>query len=109
MSNTEQLRLGFLVENVDIPLVLRPLIDSVVVCYQRHHRDLLSVYVIGSVAIGEWQSGISDIDVIGITVEQPTNKEDNNRRDELAALDIQWPIVTFIDNALISTQVLKSM
>ena len=64
-QSSRPLRLGLRVLD-EVPSILRPLADATVACYRRHHSDLRSVYVIGSVAVGEWTEGVSDLDVVGV-------------------------------------------
>ena len=62
-----RIKLGFAVSPDNISESLTPLIQETIGCYQDCHEDLKAVYVIGSVALGELQEGISDLDTVGIT------------------------------------------
>ncbi len=90
--------LGFRVLD-EIPSILRPLADDTVVCYRRHHSDLRSVYVIGSVAVGEWMPGVSDLDVVGVVEGEVHPDNEAARRRELSTLGVSWPQVSFINNS----------
>jgi predicted nucleotidyltransferase len=103
MSNglSRRLTLGFKILD-EIPSILRPLADDTVACYRRHHSDLRSVYVIGSVAVGEWTEGVSDLDVVGVVEHEFTPADDAARRGELLKLGKFWPQVSFINNSALS-------
>lgn len=99
--------LGFTVLR-EIPPAFRLLADDIVACYRRCHRGLRSVYVIGSVATGEWKQGISDIDVVGVTDEGISPDEEAERRSALTELGTHWPIVSFINNSAFSLSALHT-
>lgn len=104
-QSPKRLTLGFKVLE-EIPSILRPLAADTVACYRRHHSDLRSVYVIGSVAVGEWTEGVSDLDVVGVVERELTTKDEAPRRRELLALGKSWPQVSFINNSTLSLAVL---
>lgn len=89
-----------------IPSILRPLADATVASYQRHHSDLRSVYVIGSVAVGEWTEGVSDLDVVGVVGGEVHPENEAARRRELLELGRSWPQVSFINNSILSLALL---
>lgn len=90
----------------EIPFILRPLADAAVASYQRHHSDLRSVYVIGSVAVGEWTEGVSDLDVVGVVKGEVHPESEAARRRELLKLGRSWPQVSFINNSILSLALL---
>ncbi|MDP3997057.1 MAG: nucleotidyltransferase domain-containing protein [bacterium] len=108
MSNqsAKRLVLGFKVLK-KVPAVLRPLTDHVVACYRRHHADLQSVFVIGSVAVGEWTEGVSDVDVVGVVDHAFTTEDEDPRRHELTELGKSFPQVSFINNSTLSLEALQ--
>ncbi|OHB05777.1 MAG: hypothetical protein A3A26_01630 [Candidatus Zambryskibacteria bacterium RIFCSPLOWO2_01_FULL_47_14] len=99
--------LGFKVLD-EIPSILRLLADDTVACYRRHHSDLRSVYVIGSVAVGEWTKGVSDLDVVGVVERELTTEDEAPRRRELLELGKSWPQVSFINNSALSLAALHT-
>lgn len=103
MSNQSprRLELGFNVLK-EIPQVLQPLASDIVACYRRHHTDLRSVFVIGSVAVGEWTENVSDFDVVGVVDREFTYEDEAGRRRELLTLGESWPQVSFINNSTLS-------
>jgi predicted nucleotidyltransferase len=101
------LKLGFEVLK-EVPPILRPLADAIVACYRRHHPDLLAVYVIGSVAVGEWTEGVSDIDVVGVVKGGLNSEAETARRNELLELGRLWPQVSLIDNSILSLVALRA-
>lgn len=98
---TEVLILGYNLGEAKIPPVLIPLLDEAVECYKTWHSNLSSVFVVGSVAVGEWKKGISDLDLVGVTSNAVAEEETQSRRQNLTALGKQWDAITFIDNAVI--------
>ncbi len=100
-QSSKRLTLGFKVLE-EIPPILRPLADDTVACYRRHHSDLRSVYVIGSVAVGEWMTGVSDLDVVGVVEREVPPDNEAARRRELSTLGASWPQVSFINNSILS-------
>lgn len=104
---SKHLTLGFKVLK-EVPDVLRPLADDVVACYRRHHPDLRSVFIIGSVAAGEWTEGVSDLDVVGVVDNRFTAEDEAPRRRELLELGKSWPQVSFINNSTLSLAALHA-
>jgi len=110
MQESEPLRIGFAVNDISIiPAPLQAIVREVVECYRFHHRDLRAVYLIGSIAIGEWQPGVSDMDIVGITDVQPDIRSENGRRQELASMDQRHSLITFVDNAVLSLRILNDV
>src|SRR3989344_8076023 len=105
-QSPKRLTLGFKVLE-EIPSILRPLAADTVACYRRHHSDLQSVYVIGSVAVGEWTEGVSDLDVVGV-VDKGSTEAESARRRELLSLGDAWRQVSFINNSTLSLAVLHT-
>ena len=103
MSNQlpRRLKIGFNVIK-EVPQVLRPLVFDVIACYRQHHTDLRSVFVIGSVAVGEWTENVSDLDVVGVVNREFTYEDEAGRRCELLTLGESWPQVSFINNSTLS-------
>lgn len=106
-SSQQPLKLGFKVLT-EIPSPFRPLADDIVTCYQRHHPDLKAVYLIGSMALGEWAKGASDIDVVGVVENNFTAQDEAQRRNELSELGKSWPQVSFINNSTLSLAALST-
>lgn len=106
-ESSKRLKLGFQTLK-EVPSFLRPLTNDVVACYRRHHADLRSVFVIGSVAVGEWTEGISDLDVVGVVDNKFTAEDEVSRRRELLELGKSWPQVSFVNNSTLSLASLYS-
>jgi predicted nucleotidyltransferase len=104
-QSSRPLRLGLRILD-EVPTILRLLVDDTITCYQRHYSDLRSVYVIGSVAVGEWTEGVSDLDVVGVVEHEVRPEEDAARRRELLELGRLWPQVSFINNSILSLSLL---
>jgi hypothetical protein len=102
------LKLGYNLSRHNIPGTLNRLIDQVADIYGECHPNLVSVYVIGSVVLGEWQKGLSDLDVIGVS-SNATEDDDNDRRssmlDELSRASEE---ISFIDNSVLDKSELTS-
>ncbi|MCR4278898.1 MAG: hypothetical protein NUV81_03275 [bacterium] len=105
--SSKRLTLGFQVLK-EVPSVLRPLVDDVVACYRRHHADLRSVFLIGSVAVGEWTEGVSDLDIVGVVDNKFTIEDEAPRRRELLELGKAWPQVSFVNNSALSLAALHA-
>jgi hypothetical protein len=84
------------------PDELAPIIADTIRCYRESHDDLESIYALGSVTIGEWRSGISDLDVIGITTGTFRSEDDSIRRQGLVTIGEKYDVISFVDNAVIS-------
>lgn len=102
------LQLAFKPSAQNIPTSLDPLLAQIIQCYQKHHPDLRAIYVTGSMALGDFKPGISDIDIIGVTEKPVSEKADAARRQELTGISNQWQQITFVDNAAISRQELEA-
>ena len=107
MSNSNQIKLGFTIGHHNIPRLITPLIDETIECYREYHKDLRSVYVIGSVAVGDFREGISDLDTIGITDTPSGYDTDKRRRQKQTGIGNRHNIISFVDNAVISMQELS--
>lgn len=109
ISETTPLKLGFIPgDERNVPEQLDAILAHVIASYQKHHPDLRAIYVVGSVVNGEWLSGISDLDVIGITEALPTTDSENNRREELVAFGEQVSQISFIDTTVLSLTKLRT-
>ena len=81
--------------------MLMPLIAATIDVYKKHHPDLIAVYLVGSVTVGEWRVGVSDLDVIGITQSPAPQDCDSARREEFLYLGDATGYVSFIDSTVI--------
>lgn len=106
-ESSRRLTLGFQVLK-EVPGILRPLVDDIVACYRPHHSDLRSVFIIGSVAVGEWTEGVSDLDIVGVVDNTFTAEDEAPRRHELLELGKSWPQVLFINNSTLSLAALHT-
>ncbi len=100
-SVPRKLKLGFSL-HTHMPDVFVPLADQVVASYRRHHPDLRAVYAIGSVPVGDWIEGVSDLDVVGVVESEFTAADEVGRRTELLELGHAWPQISFINNSALS-------
>ena len=108
MSVNDRLTINYDVSKEHIPDKIGPLINATVECYAGHHDNLRAVYIIGSVALGEWVEGVSDLDVIGIVDGEVSIEADALRRKHLLEIGEALSLVTFIDNAIISKQAIEN-
>lgn len=90
--------IGYSLDRVNIPEDLDPLLNEVVDSYAHCHPELTAVYVIGSVALGEYKPGISDIDVMGVTNSPNDEIANRLRQDMLGEVGKNYDYITFIDN-----------
>lgn len=104
---SRRLVVGFKVQD-KIPTDLCPLIDEVVACYQRYHPDVRAVYAMGSVVLGEWKEGVSDLDVIGVLNEELSGAEESSRRNELQTIVVRYPQVQYVNSTTLSLDALYS-
>ena len=92
----------------ELPRVLQPLANEVVSSYQQNHPDLRSIFIIGSVAIGEWIEEVSDLDVVGVMDHAFTLEDEAERRQELLILGDTYPQVSFVNNSALSLDALNA-
>jgi predicted nucleotidyltransferase len=101
------LKLGYTLEHSNIPRKLNDLIAEVKDVYRECHANLESVYVIGSVVLGEWQQGLSDLDVIGISSDDVEEDDENRRKLMLDEVGKSSVDVSFIDNSIMNKKELE--
>lgn len=94
--------LGYEVKESNLSPTLRPLLSEIVEVYKTHHPNLSAVYVLGSVALGNWKPGVSDVDVIGIVDGIADEQSIQARQDTLLRLGNNTNTITFIDNMLLT-------
>lgn len=101
LSPHEPVVLGYSVARENLPESLNPLFSDTIDCYRQHHPDLRSVYIIGTMATGEWIAGASDVDTIGIISNASDDSTDAERRKGLLSISSQYPEITFIDSRVV--------
>lgn len=101
ISPNEFVELGFSAGPDKLPRSLSGLFIEAIECYRQYHANLISVYLIGTMATGQWIEGTSDVDTVGI-VSGPNNaKADAQRRSRLAVLSDNYAQISYVDSRIV--------
>lgn len=104
----DPIKLGYETADLCIDPVVRPLVDETVDCYRRNHGNLQAVFVIGSITLGEWKAGVSDLDTIGVMGGAANANDEAARRQELVDVGSSSNEISFVDNTTFDSNMLQA-